>query len=213
MILIVYKVTNKYEDKSYIGASEESLSTRKKDHIQKANNASDIKFHNAISTYGEEAFVWETIDTANTADELAHKEKHYIAYYDSKENGYNSDSGGGFQKTVYKYETETGQMTESFECLEDAASTVNATKQQISRACLNVNNLFAGYYWSYEKQDPFIPQEDQRKKGVCQYTLEGELLACFKSIAEASRETGIGKSCIAKVYRNERKVAGNFIWR
>lgn len=204
---------HKESGKVYVGATTTSIDKRIKDHKQKASKGSHLPLHKAIATYGIDAFDWQQTDTAETPNELALKEKYAISNTNAKEDGFNIDSGGGFQKYVYQYDIEDGKLLKRYNSLEDAANAVNAIKQQISRACLSVNNKFDRYYWSYEKQEPFMPQEDQRKKGVCQYTLEGALLACFKSIAEASRETGIGKSCIAKVCRNERKVAGGYIFK
>lgn len=209
----IYKVTNTEEEGIYIGASTKSVDKRKRDHLQKVDKYNNNKLYDAISTYGAEAFVWETIDTASTADELAHKEKYYISYYSSKENGYNSDVGGGFKKTVYKYDLESKELIKHFECLDDAGASVEASRKQISRACLSVNQIFNGFYWSYDKNDVFEPSKDQRKKMVCQYTLNDISIACFNSVAEASRATGVNRSCIAKVCRGERNVAGNYGWK
>ena len=57
------------------------------------------------------------------------------------------------------------------------------------------------------------PVKDARKRSVKQYTLEGELINQFESVAEASRQTGIYKGCIAKVCRGERKQTGGFKWQ
>lgn len=48
-------------------------------------------------------------------------------------------------------------------------------------------------------------------KPVLQYTLDGEFVAEYPSIAEASRETGI--SHISKCCNCKRKTAGSSIWR
>ena len=96
--------------------------------------------------------------------------------------------------------------------MQDAANTVDSDKKSISRACLNVNNQFAGYYWSYEKIEPFVPKKDKRKKKVYQYSLDGKFIACYNSIAEASKITEVNKSSIAKVCRGERKAAGDYKW-
>lgn len=61
------------------------------------------------------------------------------------ENGYNSDRGGGFKKTVYQYSVTTRELLEEFEDLNSAASACNASKQDISRAALGINNLYNGY--------------------------------------------------------------------
>ena len=102
---------------------------------------------------------------------------------------------------------------EKFECLEDAAKTVGASKQSISGACLSVNKLYKGYYWSYIFKEPFILGIDKRLKVVYQFTLDGEFIQEFKSVAEASRKTGASKTSIAKVCRGEYSNSNGYMWR
>jgi len=207
---IIYKVENIITREIYIGSTTDSVEIRIKDHFSKAKRGDGHKFQEAIATYGPEAFTWEQVDTANSINELAEKEKQYVIKFNSKENGYNIDAGGGFKKKVYKYD-KSGKLIEQFNCLEDAAKTVNATKQSISSACLGKSKLYKGFYWSY--QEPFEPGLDRRKKKVFQYTLEGNLVAEYKSVADASRKTGASKTSIAKVCRGEYSKSNGYIWR
>ena len=101
---IVYAVINTITGNKYIGATTKNLEERKRDHLQKARKKVDGNFQNALKTYGPEAFDWVQIDTANSSNELADKEKDYIIKYNTKDNGYNSDRGGGFQKNIYQYD-------------------------------------------------------------------------------------------------------------
>lgn len=97
--------------------------------------------------------------------------------------------------------------------LEEASNSVNSTKQQISRACIN-KTQYKNYYWSYRLQVPFQPKKDNRLKGVIQcYSSSGKTIRIFKSIAEASRITGVNKNSIAKCCRGERKLAGEYSWK
>ena len=48
---------------------------------------------------------------------------------------------------------------------------------------------------------------------VLQYTKEGELIAEYPSIGEASRETHTRTSGIVLVCKNRRKTSGGYIWR
>jgi group I intron endonuclease len=105
---IVYAVTNKETKMVYVGLTTKSLEERKKDHNKKSKKGKSYAFQNAIATYGPEAFKWEKVDTANTIDELAEKEKAYILKYNSKEDGYNQSEGGEIQKSVYRYDASTG---------------------------------------------------------------------------------------------------------
>ncbi len=210
---IIYKVENTKNGLIYIGATTHSIHQRKLDHTERANREEQGKFYKAISTYGTDAFSWEQIDTANSIDELAQKEQSYIVEYNSKEKGYNSSIGGELKKTVYQYKLDDGGLVGKHDCLENASNAINATKQDISRACLSVNNTYGGYYWSYELKEPFEPSKDCRKKEVYQLSLQGYLLASFSSVSEASRQTGISKTCISRVCRGERKYSGGYIWK
>ena len=212
IIGIIYKVTHKESGMTYIGVTKDSLKSRKKDHIQKANKDSGHQFQEEIATYGEDAFTWEQIDTAENINKLARKEKEYIFQYNSKEEGYNSDAGGGIQKTVYQYSVDDGLLVEEFDSLESAANAVSAYKTCVGNACIGQNNTCKGYYWSYCLSFTPIYLQDQRKKGVVQYSLNGDLIAEYNSVAEASKETGISKTCISRVCRKERKKSGGFKW-
>lgn len=197
----------------YIGATLMSLEDRKKDHLQRVDKTYGSLFHQAIGTFGEEVFIWEEVDTATSIEEMAKKEKCYILKFNTKEKGYNADSGGGFKKNVYKYDLECKILVDTYECLKDAGISVGASKKDISRACLSVNKIYKGFYWSYEKYEVYEPLPDKRKKEVSQFDLNGDLLATFKSISEASKATGVNKSSIAKVCREERKSAGEFYFK
>ena len=209
----IYKVFNEKTGKIYIGATTYSLHQRKLDHMERANRGEPNKFHHAISTYGADAFIWEQVDTASSVDELAIKEQVYIAKYKAKEKGYNSSIGGEFKKTVYQYHLNDGCLVNKFDCLENAANIIGATKKAISKACLSVNKTYGGYFWSYEYKEPFKPNKDIRKKKVLYYNLEEDRVNEFYSVADASRKTGISKSCIARFCRGERKPPAGFIWK
>lgn len=210
---ILYRAENTQNGYVYVGATKKSIEDRKKDHLKKSKKGKSYAFQNAIATYGADAFNWEQIDTAVTTNELAKKEKEYILEYNSKEQGYNSDSGGGIQKTVYQYDILTGVLVNKYSNLTDASATVGLTKQDLSKVCLSVNKVSNGFYWMYGFVDKFIPFEDGRKKKVHQYNIQGEFLKEFESVFEASKETGCNKTSIGKVSRGERKSCGGFIWK
>lgn len=207
---IVYKVTNQETGKVYVGATSKSIEKRKEDHLQKAQKKGGTYFQEAISTYGPDAFTWEQIDSATTSNELAEKEKKYILKYDSKENGYNSDAGGGFKKSIYQFDLE-GNFIASFKSLKDIELTLNYDKRRVSNACIN-GTLWKGYFWSYSQNNTFDPPKDNRKRKVLQYRMSGEIIATYISASEASRKTGISKTCITRCCRGERKNSGGYIW-
>jgi len=209
--MIIYKATNENTSQVYIGSTTDSLDQRKLDHNERADREEAGKFYEAIHTYGAEHFKWETIDTAENVDELALKEQQYIKEFKANEKGYNSDCGGGFKKSVYQYCTETGRQLKKFNSLEEAANAVNSSKSNISSACLGNSRSAKSFYWSYLNQEHY-KTTDKRLKCVKQLDVDEVIIKEYKSIVEASKQTGISKSCIAKTVRGERQYAGGFLW-
>lgn len=208
----IYKAVNKITRQVYIGLTFNESKDRQKDHINKAEKKVGSKFQNAISTYGSDKFEWEEIDTANTPNELAEKEKQYIIKYNAQAEGYNTDRGGGIKKNIYQYDINSGVILSTFNSLSEAAENVGIDKKTISKACLGEIKICAGYYWSYDLLDNYKPEEDVRKKKVLQYCLHKEFIRSYKSVSEAAKMTGINSSSIAKCCRGEYKVAGGFKW-
>lgn len=208
----VYKAENMENGWVYIGSTTSSIENRKTDHIQKASKGIGHDFHEAIATYGEEAFTWSQIDSAECINELASKERGYILEYNSKDEGYNMDRGGGITKEVYQYNL-NGSLCQTYQDLDSAANAVNATTKKLSKTCLSVNQLLHGYFWSYLLVDKFTAKKDKRRREVIQIDLDGNIVACFKSVAEASRQTGVSKSPIAKTCRGVQEKTGGYFWK
>jgi group I intron endonuclease len=209
---IVYKVTNNETKQVYIGITTKSIEDRRRDHVKKSKKEISHSFQNAIAAYGVDAFNWEQIDTAFTTDELAKKEKEYILEYNSKDEGYNSDEGGGIQKTVYQYDIKTRKLVDKYSNLTNAGAVIGLNKQDLSKVCLSVNKVSKGFYWTYDYAEKFIPVIDNRRKKVHQYNILDKFVREFKSVSEASRQTGFNKSSIAKVCRGERNRCYNYYW-
>lgn len=209
---IIYSVRCEVTGEFYVGATTDSIERRKVDHIKRAKSGENQPFSKAIATHGIEAFNWEQTDSASTTNELARMEKEYIIKLNSKENGYNADSGGGIKKTVYQYDISDGSLIREYDCLESAASAVSAHKTSISNCCLGKTKSCKQFFWSYNLLLPFSKIGDLRKKKVFQLSHSGKQLAVYESVAEASRKSGILKSSIAKVCRGERNHAGGFNW-
>lgn len=93
--MIIYKTTNKINNKSYIGQTIKSLNERISTHLYYVNDGSNYLFHKAIRKYGKENFIWEIICECNSKKELNEKEKFYIKFYNTKTpKGYNLTDGG-----------------------------------------------------------------------------------------------------------------------
>ena len=94
---IVYKVTNKIDNKIYIGITTQKLKTRKRQHEYLSKNKLDnTLFHVSMLEYGFDNFEWTILEKCSYS-EMENKEKYYIIYYNSyalNGMGYNLTKGG-----------------------------------------------------------------------------------------------------------------------
>jgi hypothetical protein len=120
--------------------------------------------------------------------------------------------GGDVQKSVYQYDVSTGKVVEKFSNLSVAGAKFNLTKQDLSKVCLSVNKVSNGFVWSYSSTFP-KHINDNRRKVVQQFSLEGKFITEYKSVSDASKHTGCNKTSIANVFRGERHSCGGFSWK
>lgn len=91
----IYKITNTINSKSYIGQTIQNVKERFYQHCAtKCSKAvSNMAIHRAIKKYGKSNFTVEVIEEIDSTN-LNDRERYWIRYYDSYNNGYNSTEGG-----------------------------------------------------------------------------------------------------------------------
>lgn len=93
----IYKITNKINKSSYIGKSN-NIERRFKDHQHLAftenHKEYDKTLYNAFRKYGLNNFDFEIIEILEDYSISGEREKYWIAYYDTYNNGYNESLGG-----------------------------------------------------------------------------------------------------------------------
>lgn len=87
----IYKITNDVNDKVYIGQTIQEPEGRFQYHLR--DKRSKDKFHTAIKEIGKDHFYLETLEYIKRTD-MDDREKYWIQYYKSYQNGYNSTPGG-----------------------------------------------------------------------------------------------------------------------
>ena len=104
--MIIYKITNLYTNKIYIGLTVENPKERFRKHFLEARAGSNTYLHNSMNKYGKEAFEIIEIDKASTIEELKEKEKFYIKQLNTRDRsiGYNLSEGGDGTPGVMKSE-------------------------------------------------------------------------------------------------------------
>ena len=96
---IIYKISNPYNDKVYIGKTIRSLNIRKKEHL-KDSKKPNCKLYRAFAKYGADSFSFEVIEDGIDNRIIGEREKHYIMLFDSYYNGYNETFGGEGESAV-----------------------------------------------------------------------------------------------------------------
>lgn len=92
----IYKITNKVNNKVYIGQTRYTVEFRWRQHQHKQDNC---YFHNAIRKWGVDNFTVEILEKCDV-DLLDSREIFYIAKYDSYKSGYNSTLGEEGNKKI-----------------------------------------------------------------------------------------------------------------
>lgn len=219
---IIYKHTNKFNGKVYIGQTHRSIKARWGKSGECYKQCS--KFWNAIQKYGWDSFehkiLVEDIKTQIEANKL---EQEYIEIFNSIKNGYNI-SKGGFDKSycnipVYKLDKDKNILAE-FESAADAERILNIDRGSISKCCQQKAITAGGYYWCFKRDYKQYKIKEKsnilsREKAVEQLDKNtNEILNIYKSMSEAARALGklagehIGHCCNGK-----RKTAYGYKWR
>lgn len=90
----IYKITNKVNNKVYIGCTIKPLETRFYEHNYRCFKLNYIsKLYNSIKKYGFDNFIIELIEEC-PINEMFNREKKYIQQYDSFNTGLNLTKGG-----------------------------------------------------------------------------------------------------------------------
>jgi hypothetical protein len=95
--MIIYRMINTINGKSYIGLTTLSLAERKHKHWLNFRNPDKNKkqaIYLAIEEYGWDKFEWQELCSALTKEDLVVLEKQFIQEYDSYHMGYNNTLGG-----------------------------------------------------------------------------------------------------------------------
>ena len=139
----IYKITNIQNNKVYIGQSIRPIEQRFKRHINDAlNNKLDTHFARAIRKYGKENFSLEIIDTAQSQDELNKKERYWIQYYNSVEEGYNeTDAISKCGGNTYQSKTEEEMEVIKEKIRQTKIGAKNPMARKIKRLNIKTNEM------------------------------------------------------------------------
>lgn len=211
MIGYIYKITNRLNQKAYIGKTIYTVEERWQEHIRdsKRDRCKDRPLYRAMNKYGIENFSIEQIEKVEVKN-LSNREIYWIEYYHTFSNGYNATLGGD-GKILYDYDLIADLIREgktSKEICDEIGCCVDVVRLVAKKYNLSITgtNLFT-----------------QSSKKVQQYDKQGNLISEFNSYAEAARWledngyvsgnlNGV-RGHIGDVCKGKRKTAYHFIWK
>ena len=77
----IYKITNKANERFYIGKTCRTIQKRFEEHLNKSKNGDDTPLHLAMAKYGRDSFEIIIIEQLSTLQEMNLREKYWIDYY------------------------------------------------------------------------------------------------------------------------------------
>lgn len=193
--MIIYKITNNINGKSYVGQTKRTLQERWNGHCRKEDC---VALHNAIEKYGKENFTVEEIDRAESEEELNLKEAYWIDKLNTMHpNGYNLRTGGcrfelsdiskeKLSKTVKqlwdngKYEvtwnrpvcqySKSGKLIATYNSIKEACEALGKPNlaKHIPSVCKKERISTGGYVWRYYENEHSEQIEVQKRRDLPQ---------------------------------------------
>lgn len=195
MVKSIYKITNKINNKVYIGQSN-NVHRRFLDHVRGKKNEPSI-IHNAIEKYGVKNFEIEVIE--KDIENYNEREKYWIDYYNStnRKFGYNISEGGENPPTFYGEDCSLCKYSDNivdnikFDIantdlkLKDVAKKYDVSEQYVS--LLNRGVIRSSNKYTYPIRDLKNKMLEQEQVDDVVYLLK----YTSKSVSEISKDTGL----------------------
>ena len=191
----IYKITNKTNQKSYIGQSI-NIETR---WLKHKNDSHNTELKNDIQNLGLQNFTFEILEECDISS-LDMREKYWIAYYNTHQNGYNKTAGGSGDSNPLNLDYEA--IYQSY--LE--TNSMSATAKIFNCSITPVRNAI--------RQHGIDKSDCSKEKVVEQIDMNTfEVIATYPSLAEAGKAMGISYSAISRVINGHGTNAAGYYWR
>jgi len=205
----IYKITNKIDNKIYVGQTIQDVEARWKDHLKKGSNCRYLK--SAINKYGLDNFDFKLI-CITFDNQLDNMEIKYIEQYNCLvPNGYNLRLGGNSGR----HNAETKQkISETLKKryqngLIHPKSQLGVPHSEITKK--KISESLKGRKMSQESINKRILS--RRIYKIIQLDIHGNRLNTFDSCKEAAEYIGISLSKICQCCNGKAKTAKGFLWK
>ena len=206
----IYAIQNDINDKVYIGKTNLTIEQRFAIHCRDSKKDSEQirPLYRAMAKYGEEHFSIRIIEECSTQDACS-REKHWIKYFNSFENGYNATEGGD-GKQLFDHER-IAETLRKEKYLKVTAEKIGCSIYTVRIVAKEFNIPFRNTW-----EDLAVPVMQCSKK-------DGVPLRSFDSYSNAARwliNEGLSNSEVSKIVqkisltvRGKRKSAYGYYWK
>ena len=200
----IYKITNRKNQKIYIGKTLLTPEARFKEHIKdhQKKEEENRPLYRAMKKYGVENFFIETVEECEEKD-INEREKYWIEYYGSFKNGYNATIGGdGTRYADYDLIYSLYQEEKTI----DEIKKITSHSEKTIRTALNVFNI--------TKEERIERARKNLSKQVAMLNKDTEeILKVFMGTREAGRYLNKHHQHINEVCLGKRKSAYGYKWK
>lgn len=223
--MLIYKITNKINGKTYIGMTSFNMEKRWKEHIWESSSSKshcyNTKFHKALRKYGFDKFEKEIIDESNDLNSLKKKEIYWIDKLNTYKEGYNSTLGGdgfsGKQKESHISKRYRSifciELNKKYRSLKHAEKETGVSKSSISECLSGRTDIAKGLTFRYSNNNRLNKKAnklrktraEKRKNSHTKPIVHINSGKIFNSIREASDFFNLDPSNVSKTVRGLRK--------
>lgn len=134
----IYVITNKINNKQYVGKTIDTIENRWKTHLKDSNKKffESRPLYKAIKKYGKENFIIEQLEECSYKI-LNEREQYWINILDTYKNGYNATLGGD-GKILYDYKEIADKYLE-LQNQQKTADFFNCDTDTVRKACKEYN--------------------------------------------------------------------------
>lgn len=188
----IYKITNKLNNKIYIGQSIHILQRWEEHKYQECNSA----IHQAIKKYGIDNFTFEIIEECDQSL-LDEKEIYWIKYYNSYKEGYNLTPGGRFACCFDIMAIK--DLYENYKSMNTTAKIIGCSENTVRRILhsLDIYNNECQTEKAIDKIDPKT----------------FSIITTYDSLTQAAISEKVSLSAISMVINGKTQSCNGFLWK